>query len=106
MRPTVIRIMDDRILPNVNKRARSNDVLHFNVRQFAGTLSLFDDRNLQEVQPRIRTELLGNTLDELDSLDQSNLFDIYVFNERRCFPGKFLFYEIPSRHYAERRLES
>lgn len=33
MRPTVARIMDDRILPNVNKRTGWNDALHFTVRQ-------------------------------------------------------------------------
>lgn len=54
MRPTVARIMDDRILPNVNKRTGWNDALHFTVRHeenaFAFRRQEFQSSNPVEIR--------------------------------------------------------
>lgn len=56
MRPTVARIMDDRILPNVNKRTGWNDVLHFTVRQSRRECFRFSTTGISAVRPVDPTE--------------------------------------------------
>lgn len=51
MRPTVARIMDDRILPNVNKRTGWNDALHFTVRQSRRECFRFSTTGISAVRP-------------------------------------------------------